>query len=89
MFNAVTSGLGLLVWLMEGQTEPAPSFTYLAVSLGWLLIPLASLLVLLAVLRDPRNRERDFLHWAGVVSLLATAVLQVSFQLAIRYFAAA
>lgn len=86
-FNAVTSGSGLLLWLMEGQHEPAPGFTYLSIKYSGLLVPAMSLLVVVAVIRDPRNRERDFLHWAGIVSLLANAALQVSFGMAIRYFA--
>ena len=83
-FNAVTAGLGLLIWLMEGQMEPLPGFTFLAVGWMGLLLPAISLLVLAAAFLDPRIRERDFLHWAGVASLLATTALQVAFQIAIR-----
>jgi hypothetical protein len=86
-FNAVTSGLGLLVWLMEGQTEPLPGFTYLAASWSGLLLPLINLVVVVAAVRDPVKRERDFLHWAGVASLIASSILQVAFSLAIRHVA--
>jgi hypothetical protein len=45
-----------------------------------------ALLLLLAATVDPQRTQRDFLHWAGVLALLLTNMLQVSFSYVMAYF---
>jgi len=46
------------------------------------------LLVVLPIvaLSDPKRRQADFLHWTGVVAIVATALLNSVFRWVVAYW---